>query len=84
MAWYVWVIIALVALSYFQFYAPDKANDILDPAYSKLNEYADKIPFIGADCSEEYNPVCGNNITYNNPCLAGVDGITQVTVGVCQ
>ena len=86
MAWYWWLILGLLALSYFQFYNPDKANSMLDPAYGKLNEYVNKIPFIGnstSKCGTDYNPVCGNNITYNNPCMAGLEGITTVTAGAC-
>jgi hypothetical protein len=67
-------------------YYSDKTNNMLDPVYGKVNQYIDKIPFVGnssSKCGSAYDPVCANNITYSNPCLAGLAGITQVTAGAC-
>jgi hypothetical protein len=83
MAWYVWAILGLLVLSFFQFYSP-KTNDMLDPLYSKATPYIEKINILESKCSDEINYVCGtNNVTYQNPCFAGIAGITEVIMGAC-
>lgn len=35
-------------------------------------------------CTADYNPVCGcDGVTYSNPCMAEINGVTSYSVGQC-
>jgi len=87
MAWYHWVMAVLLVLLWSQYTNPEKTSSLTSKAFDPLNEFIeDKTSFnIGAgDCPITFEPVCGDNTTYANTCLAGLAGVTEVTPGECD
>ena len=85
-----WVIIGLVVISFIQYVAPEKINDKLAYAYDpvkdmfNIDRFTNKEPVQNSICPETINPVCAEGITYNNACLAALDGKLQITMGACN
>jgi len=87
MAWTTWAIIILLALSYYQYVSPEKANSRIEPVYGPVQDFIGaKVPFMkGESCPDTNDPVCGVDlVTYANTCLAAEAGQTQVTAGACM
>ncbi len=88
MAWQTWAIIALLVISYYQYSNPEKANEMLDPAWGAVKDFiGNNNPMNNEDggsiCPDINEPVCGNGQSYKNSCEAALDGILQVTPGAC-
>jgi len=84
-----WIIIILVAVSFYQYSSPEKANMQLKPVWGPVKE------FIGGNnplnksnkssvCPDTDEPVCGENgQTYRNICEAAISDVLKVTPGAC-
>jgi len=92
MAMQTWIIIALLALSYYQYANPEKANDMLDPVWGSVKDFiSNNNPVgnnddtnVGVTCPDVSEPVCGSNgEVYKNSCEAALDGQLEVTPGTC-
>lgn len=93
MAWYVWAILLLIGLSFFQYYSPEKSTKMLDPFYGKVKTtVAGWFPGGSASpntnlqsvtCPDVNEPVCAGGITYKNSCEAALVGVNEVTAGGC-
>lgn len=90
MAWQTWVILALIALSYYQYAYPESSHKRLEAVWGKVED------FVGARttpkeeekdsiCPDVDNKVCGSDgNTYKNMCEAALAGILQATSGECE
>jgi Kazal-type serine protease inhibitor domain len=88
MNWILWILIAFLVLSWAQYTYPDKTEfvkNIYDPVNQQLNKV---IPIekgqLVSSCPAAYDPVCYNNMTYQNACKAGEQGILNVIQGACK
>lgn len=89
MGWQIWVIIALLALSFYQYNSPEKANAQLQPLWGPVKDFiGNNNPIKGSNksslCPDTNEPVCGENgQTYNNICEAALADVLKVTPGAC-
>lgn len=89
MAWYVWLMIGLIVLTYCQYTMPEKTNSFIKPVYGKVHDFlssqTSKVTnkATGTVCPDVSEPVCAGGITYSNSCLAALAGKTEVTPGAC-
>lgn len=75
------LIIALVLYMAFWYKNPDKGRDYIDQGVDKIQNIWNKQNLV---CTQQYDPVCADGITYNNQCLAQKAGKMNITLGVCQ
>ena len=85
-----WIIIALLAISYYQYSNPDKANAMLSSVWGPVHDFISNKTPIGNNnnqegtCPDVTENVCGNNgISYKNSCEAALAGVSEVTPGAC-
>jgi len=96
MAWYTWVIIGLVILSYVQYAYPEKSHEWLEPAHGKAKDFisgafnggrsssSSSSTTTASPCPDVDNPVCGDDgVTYRNACEAAQAGIMKTVYGAC-
>ena len=86
MAWYVWTILLLVLVSWGAYTYPDKVNPQLAKIFDPLNDaIGTKVNNVipTNNCPSTIQPVCGNGITYDNSCIAGLADVLNVTQGAC-
>lgn len=74
------IIILLIGYLYFMYTNPDKGKEYIDVAKDKVQSLTSNI----RQCPTTYEPVCANNIIYDNSCLAEKAGFTQYTQGECS
>lgn len=86
-----WIIIILLAISFYQYSNPEKANDMLEPGWGKIKDFVDNNNPLNNStfdtagiCPDINEPVCGDDgSSYKNPCEAVLAGILEVTPGAC-
>jgi len=75
------LIIILIGYMVFWYINPDRGRDLLGDGVDKVKGLLGKND---SACAQNYDPVCGLNVTYDNLCLAEKDGILNVTMGICS
>lgn len=83
------IILVLLLLSYIQYSYPETGNKLVSFAWDPVQKtvgstFSSATSSLTTKCTNTVAPVCGSNgVTYNNACLAGQAGITNVTSGAC-
>lgn len=80
-----WIIAILLVISYYQYSNPTKANEMLTPIWGPVHGFiSNKIPSgENSVCPDITDTVCGNGVTYKNPCEAALKGVSEVVPGAC-
>jgi hypothetical protein len=79
------VIIVLLLFGWYWYSNPSEGHDLITTGVDKVKSV---VPIDGFNltttCPETVDPVCGgDNITYQNSCLAGKAGVETATQGEC-
>lgn len=79
-----WIILALIAFILLDYNKTIDGEGLIGKGQNLTMSTWNSFMHKNETCPTQYDPVCGNGVTYNNRCEAGKAGLSEVTLGVCQ
>lgn len=85
MDWKVMLILILLGYGLYWYNNPTQGKENIDLGIDKVQSLIAQAKGINtSNCAKNFDPVCFDNVTYDNACMAQQQGIENFTIGVCS